>query len=461
MNHLDDDKLRALLNKCGKTELVEWIIAQAAGNEDFRRTFINLVAPLADVATLVSELSQIISKAWGRTRTSREPWKLARPIASDLEPVLPTLEQLIERGQAQAAEKVLRRFVEAAEKGFDHVDDSYGYLGPLCQQAVTLWGKAWARIETRDSSKLAKLVYEGVQDNNYAVRDHMIRDFAEALGRGALLELKATFEAEYEATAMKLGLDEWKRREPLRHLANVADALSDVDLYIDVQRRGNATDIYAMPIARRLLEAGRVAEALEHLDRANANRSHFNGEPYDYTTLRCKILEALGRKGEAREALWQEFLKVMSNSALERVLAATPAEEHPAVLDKAIAEAERYRDKVTAATFLIERGETNRAAMMIDACAAQLNGCYYGTLLHLAEALQREFPESAWALYRVLLMDILEEKRTKAYHHAADYLAITDELATRTGLRDKQQELRSLLRQKHGRKYAFWSLVRD
>ena len=94
------------------------------------------------------QLKEMIRKAWQRTRSGREPWKLARPIASDIAPVLSAVSQLIEKDQAAVAERVLREFVTAADNGLDQVDDSYGYLGPLCQDAVTLWGKAWGKIAT-------------------------------------------------------------------------------------------------------------------------------------------------------------------------------------------------------------------------------------------------------------------------------------------------------------------------
>lgn len=460
MSGLSDDKLKKLLAKRSKVELVDWIMEQSANNEDLRRAIISIVAPQADIKTLVSELNQIIKKAWGRTRASKEPWKLARPIAADLEPVLPALDQLIERGQAVAAEKVLRRLVEAADKGFDHVDDSYGYLGPLCQEAVTLWGKAWAKIEPRDPVALAKVVCDGVRDNGYAIRDHMICDFAQALGRESLLSLKEMFITEHQANLNRKGMDDWERREPLRHLADVADAMGDVDMYIDAQRQCGVKDVYAMPIARRLLDAGRPSEALEYLDRADPSRSHFQGERDDYTTLRVKILQSLGLDEEARDTLWQEFQRGLSTTSLERLLASTPKEQQQALINEAIEVADAHSDKLTAATFLLGRGHADRAAAMVDAYPDKFDGRYYGSLLPLAETLQDQFPASAWVLYRSLLLSILEEKRSKAYHHAADYLAIADDLAARTGLHEKHQALLSLLNSKHGRKYGFWSLVK-
>lgn len=460
MSGLTDNQLKKLLAKRAKRELVEWLVEQSANHEDLRRALVGFVGPQADTTTLVSELKQIITKAWQRTRTSREPWKLARPIAADLEPVLPALDQLIERGQAVAAEKVLRRFVEAADKGFEHVDDSYGHLGPLCQEAVTLWGKAWANIEPHDPGELAQMVYHGVRDNGYAIRDRMIRDFAQALGREGVLALKELFLAEHQVRLADKELDDWKQREPLRYLADVADALGDVDMYIDVQRQSGTLDVYAMPIARRLLDVGRATEALAYIDRADPSRSYFRGEKDDCTTLRVKILQTLGRDGEARDTLWQAFRRSLNTAALDQLLALTAAEDQQALIDEAVAVAEAYPDKLSAATFLRGRGHVDRAAAMIDAHSDEFDGRYYGLLLPLAEAIQHDHPTAAWVLYRSLLLNILEEKRSKAYHHAADYLAIAGELAARAGLDEKHQALLAQLQAEHGRKYGFWRLVK-
>jgi hypothetical protein len=81
--------------------------------------------------------------------------------------------------------------------------------------------------------------------------------------------------------------------------------------------------------------------------------------------------------------------------------------------------------------------------------------------LRLSADLQGEHPAAAWVLYRALLLDILDRKQTKAYQHAADYLAMTTELAERANLAEKQQELLLYLRDKHGRKYSFWNLVNE
>jgi hypothetical protein len=386
---------------------------------------------------LVPELKQVIRGAWARVRKSREPWKLARPIASELAPVLTALDRMIDRGDAAAAEEVLHQFIKAADKDIGDVDDSHGHLWPLCQEAVTLWGKAWGKITSRDTAQLAVLVFEGVHDNGYAIRDHMIRDFAQALGRDGLQSLKSLLLAQHEANVANDTREDWKRNEPLRHLEDVADAMGDVDMYIDIKRRCGLEGIYATPIARRLLDAGRAPEAMEYLNRADPTRSHASGEHDDFTTLRFKVLRALGRDDEARATLWQAFRSNLNGTALDQVLAMTPDEKRSSLMDEAYAAAEVYPNRLAAAKFLVERGQGVLASKLIDTRPEEYDGRYYDSLLELARSLQDKFPASAWTLYRALLLSILDEKRSKAYHHAAEYLAIARDLAERAHLNER------------------------
>jgi hypothetical protein len=461
MTAFNDTTLKSLLADRPKAELVSWIVEQAVSNEPLRLALLAFVTPVADSEGVAKELSKVIRRAWALTNTSRESWKLAKPIASELEPVLAALDRMIELGSAAAAEKVLRLFIEAFEKGIGEVDDSYADLSPLCREAVTLWGKAWTKITPRDPAKLAALVYEGVCDNGYGLRDHMIRDFDLALGREGLVVLKSMFLAQHEANAAKTDLDEWTRREPWQHLADVADAMGDVDMYIEVQRTSGMDVVYAMPIARRLFDAGRAAEALISLDRADPERGYFQGEKDSFITLRTKILRALGRDDEAHAVLWQAFCRGLDHASLDQVLAMTPEERRSSLMEDAFKKAESHPNRLTAAIFLAERSETARAAKLVEAHPQAFDGQFYSSLLRLAELLRVPYPAAAWELYWALLQNILEKKRSKAYHHAAEYLAIAGELAERANLTTRHGELLAILRNEHKRKHAFWGRVQE
>jgi tetratricopeptide (TPR) repeat protein len=459
MSAIDDSQFRAMLNACPREALTEWLVAHAAEDGSLRRSLLTLLTPRADRSALVSELNSTISKALSRARSSRDAWKLARPVAAELAAVLETLGRLVDLGDAAAAEKVLGRLVSASGTFFEHIDDSSGYLGSVCREAVALWGRAWVRITPRNPHRVAKLVYDGLISNDYGIQDGMIGDFSEAMGPEGLSALKEMLEAAREANQRWAGLDDWERRAPVRHLADVADAMKDVDAYIRVQEACGMTEIFALSIARRLHDAGRFDEAMSYLNRADPKRPHLHGESDDYTTLKSKILSSLGRATEARETLWQAFCSGLTVAGLERVLDLTPVPDRPARIADAVGVAEKHSNRLAAAIFLVGRGEHGRAANLIEAHAGAFSGRAYEALLRLADTLQENHPEAAWWLYRTLLLDILDSKRYGAYGHAGDYVRKAAALAGRAGMDDAHGALIDDLRQRHGRKTAFWRHV--
>lgn len=78
----------------------------------------------------------------------------------------------------------------------------------------------------------------------------------------------------------------------------------------------------------------------------------------------------------------------------------------------------------------------------------------------MAEALTEAHPAQAWVLYRMLLLDILNESRYKAYPHAAKYLLTMETPAHVAGIQSQQAEFVRMLRQAHGRKSSFWERVK-
>ena len=186
-----------------------------------------------------------------------------------------------------------------------------------------------------------------------------------------------------------------------------------------------------------------------------------SSESSDYPRLKSQILVALGRKDEAREILWHEFADYPSMFRFEPILALTPDEDKAEARQRAAALAESHRSAEQAAYFLVQMNELGRAARLVQQRLGEISGTSYGTVAEVAQALAQSHPSRAWSLYRILLLDILERARSKAYHHAADYLMQMEELSRKTDIQSQQAELVAALRQTHGRKSSFWAEVRN
>jgi len=461
---ITDSKLKNYLKKIGKAELITWLVERCQEDENLRTSLLDLATPKEEAKALASEIRSRMTRAW-RLCKRRDGWKMALPISRELDQVLLSIQSLMDKGCLVEAERLLAAFVKKAEKGMAEVDDSHGYLWPVCQEGVSLWGEVWGRIEPRDTVQLVNLVYDHIHDNGYAVKDDMISKFAKALGNEGLRALQRRLHGDLAKLPQPNPQEPHWRRDFNRTqiagwLQDIADSLNDVDEYIAIAEAEGQTETDALGISRRLFEAGRFQEALASLEKGQAGRGFVYKEPYDYPTLKCKILLALGRTEEARDTLWQEFAKYLSLTTFEELLKLTPGERKDEVRHRAVSSAEEYRSPEQGAYFLVQMNELERAARLIEQKQDEISGSSYSLLLKIAKALADSYPSQARLLYKSLLLDILDSSRYKAYGHAARYLMLMEQLAEKADLRPQQTEFVRMLRQKHGRKRSFWAKVK-
>ncbi|ABK98637.1 DUF6880 family protein [Pelobacter propionicus] len=119
---------------------------------------------------------------------------------------------------------------------------------------------------------------------------------------------------------------------------------------------------------------------------------------------------------------------------------------------------------MTDAAFLVAAGQFDAAENYLLTHARELNGDFYGTLLPMAEAMEKQGRHlCASLLYRALLDSILQRAQTKTYPHGVRYLKKLDLLA---GVIADWRTLESHagykagLVEHHGRKSSFWSRYR-
>ncbi len=456
---MSSDPIQSALGKKSKADLIAWILETAERSEEIQRALQSWACPQMDSRALASRLRKQITSTWAKVRKSRNPHRMASATASDLEPVLAGIESLLERGEAQTAESLLRRFVEACEPCAGQIDDSNGRLWPVLQEGVALWGRAWTILAPQDLEPLICMVKEGVLKNEYSVRDFMIRDFAEALGIKGMRTLEQIFREQYELDRRDPDLASYSQGRCLRHLADLADGLGDPDLYLEAQTLGSCEDAYALPIGRRLMDAGRHGEAILWLERAAGARNRFPGESETASTLWARALLALGRRDEAREVMWGQFSETLGQGVLEELAEWHAPEDRVDLMQRALDCAEQHRSALTGAGFLLEHGEAERAAALVVSDPERFPGDLYPSMIRLAEQLAPVRPAAAWHLWRNLTDHILGEGRARAYPHAAKYLKQMRIVATQADTQAAHQQWESELRSAHGLKRSFWKHV--
>ncbi len=211
-------------------------------------------------------------------------------------------------------------------------------------------------------------------------------------------------------------------------------------------------------LARRMLAAGRPADALEHLDRLR-DADPQTREPDDAPALRGEALLALGRPTEAFEVLWGAFRHTLRVGFLRSAIALAPRGRAAHIDADALDEAEAHPDADLALGFLIARGALDRAAGLIERRFAELSVTARTGLKPVAAALREDDPRQSWQLLRLMLIDLLETGGARSYAQASDQLGQMRQLARSGGFVREHDAFVEQLRQDYRRKTAFWRMA--
>ncbi|GLK49447.1 hypothetical protein GCM10017620_24200 [Brevundimonas intermedia] len=191
-------------------------------------------------------------------------------------------------------------------------------------------------------------------------------------------------------------------------IRRLADRAEDLDLWLSLatpDERG-APD-FAAAAARRLLAAGRIAEARQALEAAlkpsaanrrfTFGRSPAAGPPSltpAWEAASIDLLDAEGRKAEAQDLRWAMFERDLSAPALRDYLARLPDFDDVEALDRALAHAAAYADFETALGFLMDWPAHREAAALVERRIGQVR-----TQLPLkadwAARLAQKYPDAA------------------------------------------------------------------
>jgi len=415
-----------------------------------------------------------------RRSTSYVDWRKQRALVKDLDSLLALIETSILPLDANAAFELLWSFLQLAPSIHERTDDSNGAVGDVFRQAMELIAEASPHV-TMDANTLAERILDAVADAGYGEFDGIIPATAVALGPEGLEHLKQITKTWAETPPTPAEIDAYQRfglhtspADAVRRakqstssiiLADVADAQGDVDAYMARYSAEQLTyGTIAPDVARRLLAAGRVQEAYDIVRRCMAREadSTFRMFNSDLDEVYEDCLEGLGKLDDLKAHLWTTFEQCLSDRALRKYLKLLPDFDDIEAEEKALDMVGDHPRLTMALSFLIDWPAHDRAAKLVLARADDLDGNSYTTLSHAAEALDARQPLAATLVRRAMIEDTLTGAKSSRYRHAARHLAecgASDAQIMDYGVSLTHAGFIGALRQKHGRKYGFWSLV--
>ncbi|MBC7281095.1 DUF6880 family protein [Hoeflea sp.] len=428
-----------------------------------------------EVASVVRK--RLVSIARARTFIN---WRKVKALKKDLETQRATILDTLAPEDPSEAFELIWQFLALGDPIFARSDDGSGALLDSFRDACSDAGVI-AELAGVKSDALAAKVFAALQNNDYGQYDGLIAAMVPALGKDGLDRLKALFvqwsmEPQETPAPQDREVIGWSAKGPMYKdeidgnfrdltvriaLQEIADALGDVDAYIDQQPEDSLkAPRIAAEIANRLLAAGRADEALSVLDEADAPGSL--EDPFAWQLARAEALEALERPEEAQAFRWTCFEQSLNDEHLRAFLRRLPDFDDMEAEERACSYALAFPDVHQALDFLLRWPALEKAAQLVINRQAELDGNRYEAMTPAAGILQEKYPLAATIVLRSMIDFTLGQARSSRYRHAARHFAECQALAPRIGdFGDaKSHDVYAAgLKSDHGRKQGFWRFL--
>jgi len=414
----------------------------------------------AGLALEISKRFAAIAKA-----TSRIHWRKRPAFARELQLHL----QMIRRlgvDDPKAALGLMLDLLDMATPVLDRLQ-SEGVVGEIFLEARDGIGEIAVRAELAPLS-LADRVSRLIHADDYILFGPVIDVLAPALGEAGLSRLRLDFEATLAARAKRINPTYDGRALLLKDaLRRLADLSGDVDAFVATfEPAYRKRPPIAAEIGRRLLAAGRHAEALAAL-KAGAPAKLPRGRDADpedvaeqaaWEEVYLDALQASGRQDEAQGLRWAAFEATLSIPRLRAFLKGLPDFDDVIAEDKAKTLAAEFPQFEAALVFLIEWPDLPAAARLVLRRHGAANGAEEELLTAASRRLEGAHPLAATLLLRTMIRHVLTYGIAHRYRSAAQHLLEMESLAPMIadfGEFPDHQTFMADLRATHGRKQSF------
>lgn len=469
------------LEALGAERLAALLIEITTGNAAAKR---RLRLELAG-AQSPGELAKAVNKRLRTIARSRSfvAWQGVSALAADIDNQRHAIVETVAKADAKQALELLWWFMALARPIFERCDDSNGAVSGVFHRACADIG-AVALAAKAGPVALADRAFDALCANDYGQFDGLIPVLAPALGPAGLEHLKRRM-IDLSNRPVQRPADEdrvtigWSSSGPLyaddmaersrvstvrTALKDIADAQGDVDGFISqYPETARKVPKIAAEIARRLLAAGRAEEAWQTIEASQRPKGgRWDWPDFEWEDARIDVLDALGRAKDAQKARWDCFQRALSAPHLRAYLKRLPDFDDVEAEEKALDFAQGAQDLLQALHFLVHWPALDRAADLVIRRAKELDGDHYEILTPAADAMAAKHPLAATLLLRAMIDFALTQGRSNRYKHAARHLLECSSLSSAIrdfGAIEAHDAYEARLRQEHGKKSSFWSLI--
>lgn len=422
----------ANLAALGAERLADLLMEAADADPALKRRVRMELAGEAGADHLALEIGKRLTAIEGRR--SKIHWRKYKAFVRDLEVQRAMIAGPLAELDPRMALETLWRFLRLAEGIFRRTDDGRGEIAGVFEAAVADAGALTARAKA-DPAHVAEQVVGLIEDN-----DEVLEGLAGAV-------IPALEPAGVEALRVRLTAAWTGRSRPppalRRAIQHVADAQGDVEGFIATIPAAEARLAPAgAEIARRLLAAGRVEDALAALAKSaplTTGRTLLPGVQ-DWEEVYLAALEADGQGELAQEMRWAAFEKRLAADRLRAFLKRLADFDDVEAEDRAMAYAQGFAGFSEALRFFVEWPAASQAATLVLARGEEIEAGKVALLEAAAAMLAGRHPLAATLVLRAMIADTLRWARAALYGDAerqlGEVIALAEQIEDWRGFED-------------------------
>ena len=408
---------------------------------------------------LISQIERVLDL--GQFISYNQSWDFVH----DLEDIKDKIDDLMESGEADRAVRLYEMFLSGCYEKAEEIDDSGGNLGMFFQDLFLSWIKSRQKAG-RGAEETVGDILKWMGNDDYGFCYDMEKELAKVLNKAGFLVFRRHFQDRFEEAFAPF--EHKETRYIYDYPADVylsANTLKDIHIvkkdvkaYLALCEKVGITPKDCEHIASLQKAKRHYDDALTWAEKGlklEKKREWRNQSSYELTEIRQELLNKLGRRKDALESAWAEFIEYPSDIGYDRLRKYIPKEDFQLWHGKAIQEAKKSSLSafIEICTGTKEWGVLSEHILDVEHNKLEKIGHY--TTEKAAKGLAKKHGQAAAKIYAALGMRIIRKGKSKYYHYALEHFRNARKLYEKAGCDQMWLSLVERVRQDHSRKYSF------
>jgi len=411
------------------------------------------IDPLTSQIELVLDLGQFISY--------NQSWDFVH----DLEDIKEKIDDLMESGEADRTVRLYEMFLSGCYEKVEEIDDSGGNLGMFFQDLFLTWIKARQKAG-RAAEETVGDILNWMENDDYGFCYDIEKEVAKVLNKAGFLLFRQHFQDRFEEAFGPFESEETKYiydypagvHMSASTLKGIYVAKKDVKAYLSLCEKVGITPKDCEHIASLQKTKRHYEDALTWAEKGlklEKEREWGNQSSYQLTGIRQELLYKLGRREDALESAWAEFIEYPSDIGYDRLRKYIPKEDFQHWHEKVLYEAKKSSLSAFIEICTATKEWENLSEHILDVGNDKLEKIGHYTTEKAAKGLAKKHSQAAAKIYAALGMRIIRKGKSKYYHFALEHFRNTRKLYERVGCDQMWLSLVDRVRKDHSRKYSF------